>query len=533
MHVFFADMEDFAYYIRTRLSVNWRHIAARLLAGFSLSRECALNELEDLPGGEQITLSPSAETRTALWCPSQFCVENGLESEDRAIRELRSVVMSAVHTLTNEHLNILLLLSGGLDSSIVTSCISRQTRSPAVTCLNFYITGDRSAYSSELILPGVSRENLAKARRTAGSADERKFARMVATKCGFQLLEKERSLFILDVDKIHNAPLAPRPSGYVSLGDEDDLECEVASESKATACFAGQAGDTVFYATLRAIGALDYAYVHPFGSGLLHHALRTAALSGESLAHVLAKVVKYGFLRAPLPSPFETMKRPHLLRDELALGVPGDYFHHPWLDGSTRLCPGKHNHVLGVTASVPLYYNIYRRERVAPSVHPLASQPVVETCLQIPTYVLLADGVSRGLARRAFREFLPPEVARRTVKGGGWSFYENVVRLNIPVIREQLLDGTLVREGLLDRSKLAAYLNRDQLFLTVRPEQIMDYLACEAWVHQMQCLPPQCRPRGASSVVQSESAEHLLPTVRKNGELVSSFLHRGHTAPGP
>jgi asparagine synthase (glutamine-hydrolysing) len=491
IHIFFSDLGDFEQYVPMPVSVNWTHLSAQLLGGFCPSRDCSLNEIEDIPGGEWTTVSTTAETRKTLWHPAPFCVEDPLEDKEDALRELRSAVTNAVHTLASQYDDILVLLSGGLDSSIVTSCLSQQRPRPHVTCLNFYISGDASAAPTNLVLPGLGPDDLAKIRRTAGSADERKFARTIALGCGFPLLEKERSVFSLHVRQLYNAPPAPRPSSYALLCDEDALECEVATSVRAAACFSGQGGDTVFYATLRAIGALDYAYSHPFGSRHLRHIAATAALSGESVAQILAKMLKHGLFRISLPSPIDPMKRPSLLTDDVIQSVPIDYFHHPWLNGAPRLCPGKRNHVLGVTVSVPLYQNVYHRERIAPSVHPLASQPVVETCLRIPTYVLLADGVSRGLARDAFRDLLPPEIVRRTVKGDGLRFYQDVVRHNMRLIREHLLAGVLVRERLLDRSKLEAYLTEDQPFLTVQPTQIMDYLACEVWLAQVNSFTPR------------------------------------------
>lgn len=95
------------------------------------------------------------------------------------------------------------------------------------------------------------------------------------------------------------------------------------------------------------------------------------------------------------------------------------------------------------------------------------------------------DGITRGLARRTFKDQLPIEVCRRTVKGSGIAFYRNIVKHNLASIRDHLLNGSLVREGLLDRSKLETYLTDEQPFLTVQPEQIMDYIACDTWVTQL------------------------------------------------
>lgn len=480
--IFFSELEEFSRYIPRRLSVSWPHIAARLLAGTQLSRDCGLREIEDVPGGEWISLSRQGESRTVIWHPAQFCLDDLLEDEEKAAQELKTTVVNVVHSLAAQHSDILIRLSGGLDSSIVATCVGQKEDRPNVTCMNYYVQPDNGGEANGPNPVGLNKENLAKFRRVIGSADEREFARSVARKCKFRLIETERRVRDLDFRQVGTAPSTPRPSNYLFFLTEDRAEMECVADTNATACFTGEGGDTVFYCTLRAIGALDYAYVHPFGARLLYHVGVTAALSGESFAHVLSKVAKHGFLRVTLPGPYESMKRPHLMTAEATSAISRKYFHHPWLDIAPRLCPGKQNHVAGIATSALFYHYVQHRERNAPSVRPLASQPVVETCLRIPSYILLADGISRGLARRAFRDFLPPEVARRTVKGLTMGFWQTAVRRNMQFIRQYLLDGLLVKKGLLDRRKLEAYLIDDQPWLTVGADQIMDYLGCEAWV---------------------------------------------------
>jgi hypothetical protein len=55
-------------------------------------------------------------------------------------------------------------------------------------------------------------------------------------------------------------------------------------------------------------------------------------------------------------------------------------------------------------------------------------------------------------------------------------------------VRSNLIDGLLVREGLLDKNKLAGYLTEDQPFLTVQPFQIIAYLSAEGWLRQWNSL---------------------------------------------
>ena len=195
--------------------------------------------------------------------------------------------------------------------------------------------------------------------------------------------------------------------------------------------------------------------------------------------------LKHGILRTPLAAAFDPTSQPHLLRDDLHTdSVHGDFME-PVTNLRSGLCPGKQYHIIGITHSAQHYRADYRRERIAPTVHPLAAQPVFETCLRIPTYVLLTGGVSRGLARISFNDLLPSMVARRITKGSAMAYYQALVRRNMRAIRDYLLDGALVRQRLLDRAKLDAYLVDEQPFLTVQPGQLINYVACEAWLTQV------------------------------------------------
>jgi hypothetical protein len=83
----------------------------------------------------------------------------------------------------------------------------------------------------------------------------------------------------------------------------------------------------------------------------------------------------------------------------------------------------------------------FRSKESADHIDPCNCQPDCEFALATPTYVLLHNGVSRGLARMAFRDQLPEEIRRRQTKGTGTPFYQHVMRQNLPLLREHLLAG--------------------------------------------------------------------------------------------
>jgi asparagine synthase (glutamine-hydrolysing) len=121
------------------------------------------------------------------------------------------------------------------------------------------------------------------------------------------------------------------------------------------------------------------------------------------------------------------------------------------------------------------------RLELAPQHHPLLSQPLMEVCLQIPTYLLVRGGRERGLARQAFADRLPPQIVRRRDKGSIVSHATEMIRQSEEFLRELLLGGVLAGAGIVDRSDLELHIVHGQPF---REEHFLPLLACiaaEVW----------------------------------------------------
>ena len=63
------------------------------------------------------------------------------------------------------------------------------------------------------------------------------------------------------------------------------------------------------------------------------------------------------------------------------------------------------------------------------------------------------------MARRAFYDDLPPEIRNRRNKGGIEEHLRRTLEHNRGFLRELLLDGALVRQGVVDRGRLAEVLS--------------------------------------------------------------------------
>lgn len=478
--VFFSHIEDCVRFLPRHFRVNRHYLVRWLLFCGLRTRECGLEGLDDMPGGERVTLSRGNLTRALLWNPARIAATGRGDAPEVAAKLLRTTVQSTIDALASCYEVITHKLSGGLDSSIVAGCLAQAPSQPRINYLNFSIN---VGFDQErLHLPGMDLSTATKVRAIAGHGDERQLARLVAQKWNVPLIERQRNLSI-DLSRMWRAPPSISPSMYFTAMEIDDAELELAQAQGTQAFFSGQGGDSVFLATVQPFPAIDYAYLHGMSLDLWPHLVATARLSRDSLWDVLGKAFRHGVLRRRYRSPASILDLPHLLRPEVVADVALEDFHSPAAQLMSSLPPGKQNHVTGVDGAA--YYDfVFHSGRHADHVDPLNSQPVWELMLRLPTYTILADGISRGLARRAFADLLPPEVRRRQVKGVGTPFYQQVVRRNRALLRERLMDGLLVRQGYLDRQKLDRYLAADEPFVTVGASRMLTYLAAEIWLEQ-------------------------------------------------
>ena len=507
--IFFSHVEDLVRFFPVPLQINREFLIRWLVYGGLRSRHCSLAGIEEIPGAERVTLSRGRIDRTLLWNPAQIAASPRDEGIAEAAKSLRDTVQATIDAWASCYPVITHKLSGGLDSSIIAGCLAQAPSRPSINYLNFSV--DVGLDRERLHLPNMKADIAERIRAIAAHGDERHLARLVAERWKMPLLERQRDV-AMDLTRLWQAPPSLNPSMYFTAMELDDTQLELVKSLGTQTFFSGQAGDSVLLATSQPLPAIDYARMHGIGPGLWPHLMATARLSKESLWGVLGKALWHGSLQRPYRSPTNILALPNLLRTELTAPLTDADFMSP-LPDCTSLPAGKQNHIAGVQRAA--YYDfVFFSGRHAEHVDPLNSQPVWELMLQIPTYTILADGVSRGLARRAFADVLPAEIRRRTAKGIGTPFYQQVVRNNRRRLQERLLDGLLVREGYLDRDRLEHYLAADEPFLTVSAAQILCYLSAEIWLQQWTGAAALAAPANADTVPPSPDWNLQHPAAR-------------------
>lgn len=116
---------------------------------------------------------------------------------------------------------------------------------------------------------------------------------------------------------------------------------------------------------------------------------------------------------------------------------------------------------------------------------PLLAQPIIDTCLRIPPYIMTAGGQDRSLARAAFAEFAPPAVLSRALKGETTRYFATILAANRGWIGDVLPDGELARTGLIDRARLANLLKVNWGQDGMLADGLYSLIAAEAWLQNL------------------------------------------------
>jgi asparagine synthase (glutamine-hydrolysing) len=254
--------------------------------------------------------------------------------------------------------------------------------------------------------------------------------------------------------------------------------------ASAGALLTAAVGDALFASTIHELAVTDYAQRHGLSTQLVRIAGRNAAMARSSVWTLVRHAIRDGILNRKQFSEENPCELRTLVNDAVRERVRGQLASsHPWFTPTEGVPPGKLLHMQLALNGEARFYDPLMPENGPEELEPLASQPVIEAALRIPTYTLVNDGRNRGLARQAFVNDVPAPILARTWKGRPGNTFDRHFQSNIRFIRELLLDGVLVRERLLDRRKLLTTLNGP-----TKQEgglmEIFDHLITESWLRR-------------------------------------------------
>jgi asparagine synthase (glutamine-hydrolysing) len=425
--------------------VDFEAVGRQFFSAGVPSPSTAIRGIRELLAGFAVRLPGGIDDQQQCWSPWDHV--RGPDDRVDDADHLSRTVAHCVQSWASANGRLLVSVSGGLDSSIVAACLAR-------------------AGADAICLTMVADDP---------AGDERPYARALCNQLGFQLVERPYRLEHIDIAEPLGIHL-PRPRDRTQALGYEEAHLEIAAAIAAGAFMTGNGGDSVFGYSQSAAPVADRFLCHGLGLGMLGTLLDVCRQTGCSLFEGAAAAGRLA-LRSPR---YSCKPDPLFLHPDLVSEIPLDVLEHSWLDAPADALPGKAAHI----AWILRVQNCLEPSRGAhlPVLNPLMSQPIVETCLRIPTWEWRSGGRDRSVARRAFERDLPPLVANRRIKGSPSHFAARLLDHFRSEIRERLLDGHLARHRVVDAVALEQMLAGKRPVTDVQRVRILEFTAAEAWL---------------------------------------------------
>ncbi|WP_240334350.1 asparagine synthase-related protein, partial [Sphingobium estronivorans] len=298
------------------------------------------------------------------------------------------------------------------------------------------------------------------------------------------LFEERYALEDVDLDQSSIRHL-PKPFGRLDLQAYDAAMLRVAKQFDARAIFTGNGGDNVFYMSHSARPLADRLLSNGWSLGLLKTVSDISTLTGANGVEVILHGIRAWRRSA---DGYVWKSELGFLMDSVVDELASKPVYHPWLEQPESLkLPAK---AAQIAMLIRMHHSLdaYRERDGMPVFHPLASQPLLETCLQIPAWLQCDQGVDRSVARRAFRAALPDVVVDRKTKGGPQGFSFQIFYRFRDEIKERLMNGFLAGEKIVDRVAIEAAFDPDIQPTVGDVTRLLMLVDTEAWVRHWRSM---------------------------------------------
>lgn len=418
-----------------------------LLLAYDLrSPRTCLKGLHEVPAGHRLSVTQQNEALEVCWTPAPHVVADPQNNKENSAARVLAITSGVVQAWAEVFDYPLLGVSGGLDSSVIASVLS--------------------ALPSPFTLLTMTTDE--------GDGDERHYTRILAEALHVPVLERFHRLDQIDVQHSTSGHL-PRPVLLAFGQSEHRQKLEIAMAEGIDAFFTGVGGDNVFCSMHSVLPLIDRMTVEGLGPGIWDTAADLCRLTGCSVQELIRAAAKHLFVSASTRWQLDTSFLSAGIVEAMAPPVE-----HPWLTADTHIPPGKRQHIAMLTRIQGTIDGFSRFDSPV-LVNPLLSQPLMELCLSLPTWLWVSGGRDRALTRAAFADKLPAALLDRRSKGTPNSFAFEVIDRNRNLLREQLLGGILAAQGILDVAAIERALSPGSALVGFDHMRLATLAEAEAW----------------------------------------------------
>jgi len=452
--IVFSHLRDLVEIFSPILSVNWEYISLHLCNRWSPGRQTGYREIQEVLPGEELRIRQGMTHTSSCWNPLEF-QKDTFETAAIAKEELQTATEQAVAAWSGIYQNVLLDLSGGLDSSLLLGLMRRHAPSTDIIGVNYTIDH--------------------------GESDERDFARIAAKFNSIELVERNLDASNLGSPADHTKRLVRPTQRTIPLG-YDYVGEELTKRYGTQAFFTGTGGDHVFYDHITYDAAIDH-YRSNGIIGLLSATHKLAQVSRATIWSGLGAVARWQLGADSIERELFPVN-PFAPQASIDRSVDSEFIH-PWIREArrVRVTPARFRQVCNLI-EVQTHYWRFGRAESSEEVHPFLSQPIMEASLRTRPDWFCEGGIQRGLIRSAFHDVLPKEIRERRTKSSNSSHWLRVMEGLLPYLREILLEGVLARAGMLDRPALERILTPMGLLEGKNLSELAITFTVEHWLQE-------------------------------------------------
>lgn len=452
--IVFADLADLRELNLPTFRVNLKYVTAFTCASQLQIRATGLSEVTELLAGDCFSVKCGVRSQYSLWNPARIFEVDRIDSFEIATAEVRLTTERCIAAWASAFERISISLSGGLDSAVVLGCVRKAKPAEALICINRF--GD------------------------AAVEDERRYARTAAAAAGVALKEFPFLYNAAIDERLFGFPLTAKPTIPWVFGNLDfDFGNALMRQHRSESMWTGQGGDHLFLQARIPVGARDFFELKGIRPGFLRAVMDARKVSRQPYWTTLRTLASSKASLTFNMNAFTRAKSPFITTHAQS-GISGEYLAHPWMADTEHLAPGRQFQVAALS-------EVLNRHRPFPGLecvyehHPLLSQPLIELCLRIPSYVHLQAGVTRAVERAAFGHVVPAEILARRQKGQSSMSLVDCLHRSRDFVRELLMDGVLARERILDRLAIEPYLRHERPLEVGHLFPLTSCIAAELW----------------------------------------------------
>lgn len=426
--IFSSEISFIIDILQKRPNFCHKYLQNYLIFGSSfITEQTPFEGIMELPPGAMLTVTQDKQRVEHVYDPFKFAREN--YNANWESRNLVEIIQGVVKGWCEPYRHIVLSLSGGLDSSSLAYCLSSvKNEQQKVTAMNMYHSN-------------------------VGSSIEKDYAEKVCKQAGLDLLAvdvKDDLPFCL-ADHITFKPNKPQPN----LLSSHPFIMNLLNSDSPSLFMTGHGGDHIFMCPPPKEAWADF---------LIDKGLKG---SGDDLCELsyYYRLPFYQIAKASLKSYFK-----------YKLGIPQNFCKLtqtydtpiPWLNGNffsdlyphpifnqadLKIHPGKLQQINYFYRALPTLF-LEHDDYTNPSFHPLLYQPVVEYCLQIPTYHYYKDGYDRYPFRQAISQYYNSDAVWRKDKGETTAVHQLGLKKHLSKVQQTCREGYLAKNKIYDPEKL-------------------------------------------------------------------------------